>query len=334
MTPDGVQQAAPGPFRILSLDGGGIKGTFTAAVLAALEKQTGRRLLDHFDLIAGTSTGGILAIGLGLGFRAEDLLNFYLERGAEIFPSAGVKAKFGWLRQLLGPKHSHEALRNAVAAILGSRTFGESLRPLVIPTYDAVAGRIYIMKTPHGSRFHHDAPAPAVDVALATAAAPTYYEAAAFKTHGGASYVDGGVWANCPAMVGVTEAIAFLGAKPGAIDVLSIGTTSSPFNIAAKRKAGVLRWNAGIIELMFEAQAEAARAQAGLIAGNLHRIDFKGTKGQFSLDKADRQTLEDLASTGRGVAVEKEHCEAVANRFLNGRHAAPFVPTPAALQIP
>ena len=70
-------------FRILSLDGGGIKGVFTAAVLASFEADTKLKIIDHFDLIAGTSTGGILAIGLAMGLTAEELLNFYRERGAE-----------------------------------------------------------------------------------------------------------------------------------------------------------------------------------------------------------------------------------------------------------
>jgi patatin-like phospholipase/acyl hydrolase len=77
-------------FRILALDGGGIKGTFSAAVLAEWEKETGLRVADHFDLIAGTSTGGILAIGLGLGLSAEELLEFYKKRGALIFPVVGL----------------------------------------------------------------------------------------------------------------------------------------------------------------------------------------------------------------------------------------------------
>jgi patatin-like phospholipase/acyl hydrolase len=322
----GQKESAPAPFRILCLDGGGIKGAFTAAVLATLERQTGYRAVDHFDLIAGTSTGGILAIGLGLGFAAEDLLQFYVNRGPEIFPSTGPAARFGWFRQIFGPKFSHLVLRGALEDVLGGALFGDSKCRLVIPTYDAVSGHIFIMKTPHHPRFVHDAPAAAVDVALATSAAPTYFEAAVFPAHRGASYVDGGVWANCPAMVAVTEAIAFLGQRAGEIDVLSIGTTSSPFNVARQRNAGAARWNIGIMELMFEAQVEAARAQAGLIAGRLHRIDATVMRGQVTLDKADRQTIDDLAALGRGEAVKKSNLEAVESRFLNGTKAAAFQP--------
>ena len=315
-------------FRILSLDGGGIKGVFTAAVLATLEEQTGCKAVDHFDLIAGTSTGGILAIGLGLGVPAKDLLAFYVERGPVIFPSTGMQGRFGLFRQLFGPKHSHATLSRELNAVLGSRKFGESRCRLIIPTYDAIAGRIDVMKTAHDPRFVHDIEASAREVALATSAAPTYFAAAPFPRHLGASYVDGGVWANCPALVGVVEAIAFLGAAPDGIDVLSIGTTSAAFNISKNGRSGLLRWNKGLLDLMSEAQAEAARAQAGLLArGRLHRIDFQAMAGQFSLDNASREAIAGLAAAGHAEATKKEHLEgAVKPRFLNGQAAPVFVP--------
>ena len=93
------------PFRILALDGGGIKGTFTAAALAAWEKDSGRRVCEHFDLITGTSTGGILAIGLGLGLPAERILQFYREQGPRIFPITRFTRRFTHtIRQLFRPK--------------------------------------------------------------------------------------------------------------------------------------------------------------------------------------------------------------------------------------
>src|SRR5262245_45139780 len=142
-------------FRILSLDGGGIKGTFTASVLAHLEESTGKRVLDHFDLIVGTSTGGILAIGLGLGFTGRDLLEFYRREGPAIFPGTSLVARSaGFLKQLfVGPKFSGTVLRDALAKVLDNKRFGESRCRLVVPSYDAVYGRIYLFKTAHHPRF-------------------------------------------------------------------------------------------------------------------------------------------------------------------------------------
>ena len=120
-------------YRILALDGGGIKGSFTAGVLAALEEDTGHRCVDHFDLIAGTSTGGIIAIGLGLGLSAVEILEFYTKHGPTIFPSTSLARRWSRVvRHWFQPKHSHHALRSALTQVFGERKFGESQRPLVI----------------------------------------------------------------------------------------------------------------------------------------------------------------------------------------------------------
>lgn len=312
-------------FRILSLDGGGIKGAFTAAVLARLEAETGKKAVESFDLITGTSTGGILAIGLGLGHSAADLLNFYVERGPTIFPSTFVQTRLGRLRQFFRPKHSHHVLRQELTQVLGEKVFTDSRCPLVIPTYDAIGGRVYLMKTAHAPSLFRERNALAVDVALATSAAPTYFEAARFPLHKDASYIDGGVWANCPAMVGVTEAIAFFGRQPADIDVLSIGTTASPFNISKQRDSGALGWNVGVINLMFEAQVEAARAQASLIAGAFHRIDADVVAGEYSLDRADKDTIERLAALGDAKASLRDNVAVARSRFLTGQSVPPYV---------
>ena len=311
-------------FRILSLDGGGIKGAFTASVLATLEQMTGLRAVDHFDLIAGTSTGGIIAIGLAMGIPASEIRDFYKEHGPTIFPATGLRGRF-W--QLFKPKYSHAPLRAALSEILGQRRFGEAQTRLVIPTYDAVSNRIYIMKTAHHPHFVQEIDAPAVEVALATSAAPTYFQAAALSNQYGSSYVDGGVWANCPALVGVTEAIGFLGQSSESIDVLSIGATSSTFSIADRKQSGIGQWNVGILNLIMEAQAEAARAQAGLLArGNLLRINKDVPPGRYALDTAAPATIAELIKLGNAAAAERKKLEAVTNRFLNGSKCAPFVP--------
>ena len=132
-------------FRILALDGGGIKGVFTAAVLSALEDESGQRIVDHFALIAGTSTGGIIAIGIALGLSGKALLDFYTRRGPTIFPHTSLTVRTSAvLRWMFAPKHSHNVLKLELTNVLGTRKFGDAKTRLVIPTYDAVAGRIYI----------------------------------------------------------------------------------------------------------------------------------------------------------------------------------------------
>lgn len=145
-------------FRVLSLDGGGIKGTFTAAVLAELEHVTGKRVADYFDLIAGTSTGGILGIALGLGLSAAQILQFYRERGPIIFPVTGLLGRtYGFFSRLIRAKRDQSVLRAQLGQVLGSRAFGESKCRLIIPAFDATYGRVFIFKTAHHPRFQFDA---------------------------------------------------------------------------------------------------------------------------------------------------------------------------------
>jgi hypothetical protein len=314
-------------FRILCLDGGGIKGVFTAAALANIEAKNKKRLIDYFDLIVGTSTGGIIAIGLALGLSAEQLLNFYRERGSFIFPATSlVERSAGIVRQLfVGPKLSHDALKKELVAVLGERMFGESKCRLAIPTYDAVASRIYIFKTHHAAGMANDVNMLATDIALATSAAPTYFAAASVTSDG--RFVDGGVWANCPVMVALVEATAFLKIPLAEIDMLSVGATSQPFSIARMTSASALKWNINLVNLMFEAQAEAARAQAKLLLdGRLHRVDFVATEGRFSLDDASQATIGDLANLGMKEVEKRANVTAISERFVNGNPVQPFEP--------
>src|SRR5712691_7554184 len=316
-------------FRIFSLDGGGIKETFSAAALAALEEATGKRCVEHFDLITGTSTGGIIAIGLGLGLTAREIVEFYEEHGPDIFPNMSlVQRRLGWLRQMFwGPKLSGDVLRQKLTLVFGDRKFGESQCRLLIPTYDAIGGRIFLMKTAHHERFRFDVAAPAVDVALATSAAPTYFKAATFPQHEHASYVDGGVWANCPALAGLVEAVSCLKVPLDQIDILSIGTTTTPFSIAEYAEVSAAEWNLGLVSVMFEAQVEAAVAQASLLTnGRLHRINAVVSAGDFSLDDARPAKIQRLMNLGRGEAVKKANLDVVQSRFLNDIPAPKFEP--------
>ena len=300
-------------FRILSLDGGGIKGTFSASFLAELEKMTGKRVADYFDLITGTSTGGIIAIALGLGIGTEAILGFYEEMGPSIFPSTGVRRRTrDFLRHFLQPKHSGEVLKNAVRSVLGDRKFGESRVRLVITSYDAIRGSLHLFKTCHHERFKQDYRLPAADVAMATAAAPTYFPA--FHGESGLTHIDGGIWANCPTMVGVVEAVGVLGCKPDEVDILSIGTTSEPFFVSKrKRFGGIILWNKGIADLLMQAQVAGSLAQAKVITGRRPmRINESTQPGRFSMD--DARQISDLKALG--ISSARHHEQEVSLRFL------------------
>ena len=156
-------------FQILSLDGGGLRGLFSSAVLAELESDLGMSMVDHFDLIVGTSTGGLVALGLGAGRRPGELVEFYVTDGPRVF-----KGGRGRIRNARRPKHSPTALRAALEAVFGDRTLGSSARPLVVPAYSLDTQDVYLFKTDHHPRLTSRlAESSMVDVAMATTAAPT-----------------------------------------------------------------------------------------------------------------------------------------------------------------
>jgi patatin-like phospholipase/acyl hydrolase len=311
----------PMPFRVLALDGGGIKGTYTASVLASLEEMTGKRIVEHFDLITGTSTGGIIAVGLGLGLPAKEIRAFYVEKGPVIFPqppSGFIRAAWRWA---FGPKLSQDKLSAAVREVIGERLLGESRCRLVIPAYDGVRGSIHLFKTAHTPEYKQDYLRPALAVAMGTAAAPTYYPA--YTDEAGGAYLDGGVWANSPVIVGLLEATCILRRKIDEVEILSIGTTTEPFDVShARRRGGLLAWNKGLITLFMQAQAEAALGQARLLTnGRMLRIDATTTPGRFALDKATE--INDLRSLGDQAA--RQHEKEISRRFLFAP-AEPFTP--------
>jgi patatin-like phospholipase/acyl hydrolase len=307
------------PFRILSLDGGGIMGAFAASALATFEEATGRKIIEHFDLITGTSTGGIIAIGLAMGKSASEICRFYEEEGAMIFPGrVGVRKWFGRVRDLFQPKFSGEALRETIKRAVGDRPLKEAKTRLVIPSYDVNAGKVYLFKTPHlpGNNYHGDLLA--VDAALATSAAPTYFPAHTIKGLG--TFIDGGLWANCPAIVGVVEALDFLGQAPEQVRMLSLSTTSYPFRLGnPQRSRGLVGWAPKLVDtFMFGQVQSSVNASFCLLKrGIFHRIDPCVPPGSFQMDNP-RATLH-LIGLGRQYAQLNENMAVVKSSFLDGR---------------
>lgn len=315
------------PFRVLSLDGGGIMGAFSASVLATIERVTGRRILDHFDLISGTSTGGIIAIALAMGITAQQTCDFYQNEGVTIFPArSGVDGWVGFFRDFFRPRFAASELRKAIEKVVGTKPLGESKTRLVVPSYDVNTGKVYLFKTPHHPGYLEHRDLPAVEVALATSAAPTYFPA--HRIEGRGTFIDGGLWANCPALVGVVEALDFLGRQPEQVRLLSISTTSYPFRIDRPGKLrGLLGWAPKLVDtFMFgQAQVSVNAARCLLRKGRFCRIDHQVPPGHFDLARAS--AVKDLVEAGRILAELNEN-KKVAGEFLDGNHAEPFVPVP------
>ena len=159
---------------------------FSAAVLARLEEDLDLRIVDHFDLIAGTSTGGIIALGLGLGMSPRQILEFYTGHGPQIFRD---RSRLRGVRHFLRAKYAAKPLRSALTEVLGDRKFGESSKRLVITSYNMRADDVYLFRTPHLPSLTRDWRESAVNVAMATSAAPTYLPSTGLD---GNRLVDGG----------------------------------------------------------------------------------------------------------------------------------------------
>jgi uncharacterized protein len=279
-----ITEAADAKFQILSLDGGGIKGLFSAAALAAIEDDLKISIVDHFDLIAGTSTGGIIAIGLGLGMRPREIVDFYLKEGPNIFPRyLGLKSLQHWVYR----KFSPEPLVMALQSCFKDKLLGDSKKMLVIPSYNLGEDDVYIFRTPHAERLKRDYKVPAWKVALATSSAPSFFPCT--RKVDNIRLIDGGVWANNPTMVGIIEAYGTLNVPLNSIWVFSIGSS----DVVSQRKkrlnsGGKIAWamENSAVDLIMRGQSIGTNNQAAFLLGKdrVERLNPKVAADEFSLD--------------------------------------------------
>lgn len=284
------------PFRVLSLDGGGMRGTYTATYLdrvaATFARRRGVEALDvgaAFDLIAGTSTGGIIACALAAGIPLAEVVQLYRERGTAIFPRPLPSAS-GLAGDVLGRPRSlnagAKALEAALTAVLGDLTMGQVYARrgigLAIPAVEMSQHRSWVFKTPHLARTtnHRDDNYSLVDVCLATTAAPLYRSMAALNhadtaTNGYNVFVDGGLWANNPVLVGLIDALEMT-AVGDQIEIYCLGTCPVPAGEQLDRNEvhrGLPGWKFGgeAASLSIDAQAFAFDNMARMFARHVDR---------------------------------------------------------------
>ena len=178
-------------FKVLAIDGGGIKGLYSSTILEHLEEKYNCNLSDYFDLICGTSTGGLIALALSLNIPAKDISAMYINKGSTIFPRRGI-----WRQLFWKGKYSDEPLKKVLYEIFGDRKISESKNLLCIPTYSITDARPWVFKYDHKEgQLKRDNKAKYVDVALATSAAPTYFPVTEITYFDSKQFIDGGVWA-------------------------------------------------------------------------------------------------------------------------------------------
>jgi len=285
-------------FRILSLDGGGIRGILPLAVMAGLEKSylEGRSIGQYFDLIAGTSTGGILAaLYMTPGddgrpkYSATDALGLYLDHGHEIFDRT-LRQRILSLGGAIKEKFNDHNLTALLKQYFGDSKLSDFVKPSLITSYD-ITSRNAVFFTSVDARRHEGSNFYARDVARATSAAPTYFAPAHIRATTNQQYVliDGGVFANNPALCAYAEAlkIDFAAELPGCgktkpVDakemfLVSLGTGSvkRSYHFEDFEHAGDLKWLEPVIDILMSGNSETVNYQLKSLYGTLSEEDSK-----------------------------------------------------------
>jgi len=308
-------------FQILSLDGGGIKGLFSAAVLAAIEEDLNVQVVDHFDLIAGTSTGGIIAIGLGLGMKPREIVEFYVKEGPKIFRNLkGLKRLQHWIFR----KYSSKPLSEALMTCFKDKLLGDSKKRLVIPSYNLGDDDVYIFRTPHAKRLKRDHKVPAWKVGLATGSAPTFFNCT--REVDNIRLIDGGVWANNPSLVAIVEAYGTLKVPLNRQWLLSIGTSDSVLHRKKRlNRGGIIAWGRenAAVDLIMRGQSIGAHNQCTFLLGKDHvdRLNPKVASDEFALDGISK--VDDLI--GKAAHLSRKYMPTFEAKF-KAHLAAPFSP--------
>ena len=292
-------------YRILSLDGGGIRGLLTAVWLTRLEELLGGPLKDHFDMVAGTSTGSILACGVSQGIPAQDMVGMYELRGREIFPSKPARL---WSRLTrLGadgpsaPKYDGQGLQRVLRSVFGDTTFGElAIKPTLVTSYDVLSRQATVFKN---TKQEH-AELPVWEVAKCSSSAPTYFPAHGLRLGPAITpFIDGGVIANNPTVCAIAEARRDKVENLDQLVVVSMGTgqQTRPIDLDDAQEWGALEWAIPIIDVLFDGAADATEyiAKHLLHEHRYFRLQCPLHEAYDDMDNADASNLNNLKSVAR-----------------------------------
>lgn len=323
-------------FKILSLNGGGVRGLFSITILAELERVLAERhnnpelaIGSYFDMITGASIGGIIAIALADGQKARDLQKKFHQAAPNIFPRKNwvpncLRSLYQLGKLMLRPLYRAKDLEQAVIEIVGAGKTVRSLkRRLLIPTVNLSTGRPLFIKTCHNTSFTRDDQFTLTDVAMATSAAPTYF-LPHYIDWQSAYFADGGLLANNPSFVAYHEALNYLddeefeGLTPKDIKILNIGTLSNDFCVNPNN---ISRWFPGYFGLwgggkaLIETVMSSSQKMHGFMANKALNFEGKPTcyytldetvpdqqARVISLDNASKESLKALVAWGKSVA--------------------------------
>jgi patatin-like phospholipase/acyl hydrolase len=312
------------PFKVLAIDGGGIRGIIPALILQAIEARTGRPISDLFDMLSGTSTGGIIALGLTLADTdgkpaksATDIVHLYEVEGTSIFPSS-LRGRLR-IETVLGPKYDDDGIETTLQRYFGDARLQDALKPVVIPSYDVEKQSPIFFKSVRAKASPADSDFLMRQVARATSAAPTYFPPERIDCADPLQYyalIDGGVIANNPAMCAYAEAIKMGQVNPGASGVLvvSIGTGElrQPIQIGDALRWGQLEWARPIIDIALQGSSSTVDYQLQQLLScegadqSYYRLQFTLTQDATEMDDASDRNVKHLIDLTQQYLSEPE----------------------------
>jgi predicted acylesterase/phospholipase RssA len=306
-------------YRVLALDGGGMRGVIPARVLEQIETRVGLPVSEMFDLVAGTSTGGILALGLTKPdasgkpqFTASDMCELYLNEGGAIFPHS-IFREVKTVHGLVDARYPAGSIERVLADRFGATMLSQALTEVVIPSYDLSAPGPYFFKREYALNETEDWDVRMALVARATSAAPTYFDPAVLPSadgHNDHALVDGGTFANNPTLSGYVDALRLKEDIPRIV-VVSIGTGlppqrpgSGPIPIQADEAGGfgLLKWTRPILEVVLDGVPKAVEYQMGAIqavnpgALGYYRLQSTLPTASHALDDASAENCAKLVA--------------------------------------
>ena len=248
--------------RILSLDGGGVRIVSTINTLVQLESEKGSPIAHQFDLIAGTSAGAIVAAMLTcpddegrVRYSALEVKNIFEEKKTAMFE----KNPF-WFFGIGGVKYRHQKLEGLLFDLFGDKSISIAITPVMITAYDTKSEKAMFFTKNKDVLFRH--------AARASAAAPTYFK----PLHG---FIDGGIFANNPAMCALVEGLKLWNCGILEIEMLSIGTGKAPVSYRNINKWGLFRWIIPLVDTLFVASSEIVHYQCTKLLGDAYtRINY------------------------------------------------------------
>lgn len=296
-------QPEPPVRRVLSIDGGGIRGIIPALVVAHLERKAKKPASELFDLMVGTSTGGMLALGLSLKgeggtplFNARKMVKLYETHGGEIFEQSLLR-KLRTVGGIFEEAYSHEALEGVLDQYFGGRSLRDCGVPTMVTSYDIQNRRTVFFKSWQAE--HADILC--ADAARATSAAPTYFEPAALEwTEDAGTLIDGGVFMNSPSVSAYAEARKLFPGDP--ITLLSLGTgeLTRPIHYEQARTWGSALWVMSLLDCVFDGATKAADYQMRLFLGDHYlRLQTPLHYASDDMDDASKGNIRNLKQTAR-----------------------------------